>query len=403
MIVHVSASQFGGAGTAARRLHDGLLRQGDESKFLTSEGVASESRAIEVLPRRYPRLWRRIARKFGYGLTARERWDQKTKALNCPEVFTSGIESDSGLLNSDSMRHAGLINLHWVAGILPWAAFFQTNSKPLVWTLHDMNPFMGIFHYELDRKRGGKSAHEMDDQVRRHKKQLLRDTRPPVIVTPSVWLQRHSEASELFCQFRHEHIPYGLDTQIFRPHPQAFARSVFGLPQTCKLMLVVAERLDDHRKGFDLLLDAVRQPVVEKDWELVAVGDGALPLANLKYHRVGAISDERLMSLIYSAVDLTVIASREDNFPNVVLESLCCGTPVVTTPAGGMVEAIVPGRDGNIAEDITAAALRNAIQIATRKTFDRHRITTEAVARYDSSIQARRYSSLYKELAQPIW
>ncbi len=398
MIAHVSTSQGGGAGNAARRLHEGLLKQGTDSRFLSAHGVVSESARMDVLPKAYPRFWQRAARKFGLGLTAQERWDKECRALDCTDIFTSSIESDAGLLHHDSIRQATVINLHWVAGMLPWAEFFRENTKPVVWTLHDMNPFMGVFHYETDRQRGSAASHEIELQVRRTKSQILKTARSPVIVTPSKWLQEQSLASELFGKFRHEHIPYGLDTRVFRPHPQAFARSVFGLPLDRKLVLVVAERLNDHRKGFDLLLNALQVPELAKGWDLVAVGDGPLPLDNLKYHRVGTITDERLMSLVYSAADLTVIASREDNLPNVILESLCCGTPVIGTPAGGIPEPIATGRDGFIAEQTNAEALQAAIRTGMATTFDQAVIARNAAERYDEGVQALRYRELYSSL-----
>ena len=398
MIVHVSTNQSGGAGIAARRLHQGLLKQGTDSRFVSAQGIASKSSSIDVLPKIYPRFWQRAARKVGLGLTAQERWEKKRKTFACEDIFSSSIESDSRLLLHNSIRRASVINLHWVAGILPWADFFRKNTKPIVWTLHDMNPFMGVFHYETDRQRGSAASQAFDEQIRYQKRDILAGVRSPVIVTPSKWLQEQSQASELFGGFRHEHIPYGLDTSVFKSHPQEFARSVFGLPQDRKLMLVVAERLDDHRKGFDLLVRALQMPELVRDWDLVAVGDGPLPFDNLKYHRVGTISDERLMSLVYSAADMTVIASREDNLPNVILESLCCGTPVVGTPAGGVSEPIVNGRDGFISEQINAQALSAAIRLGIETTFDPTIIAKAAVERYDEGVQANRYSQLYASL-----
>jgi glycosyltransferase involved in cell wall biosynthesis len=398
MILHISTSQGGGAGTAARRLHEGLLKKGTDSRFLAAQGVASELRGLEVLPKHYPRFWQRAARKLGLGLTAHDRWDQTRKAICCTNVFTSGIESDLGLMGHDSIQNADLINLHWVAGMLPWVEFFRTNKKPVVWTLHDMNPFMGIFHYETDRQRGSLMARELDDQIRSRKEQFMRGTSGIVVVTPSRWLQRLSASSELFRRFRHEHIPYGIDTTIFKPHPQAFARSIFDLPQGRKLVLVVAERLDDHRKGFDLLREALKVPELERDWDLVAVGDGPLPFENLKYHRLGVINDERLMALVYSAADMTIIASREDNFPNVILESLCCGTPVIGTPAGGIPESIVNGRDGFVAESIKSECLAAAIRAGIACDFNRSLIASCAALQFDQAVQATRYLDLYREL-----
>jgi len=398
VIVHVSTSQTGGAGNAARRLHEGLLQQDVDSHFVSAVGTENSPQNLEILAKRYPRFWQRAAQKFGIGLSPDDRWRRTTASLDCASVFSSSIESDSTLLSHPSVQQASIINLHWVAGILDWKAFFPNVRCPIVWTLHDMNPFMGIFHYETDRQRSNAASQELDASVRERKRGFLKSRTSPVIVAPSAWLLDKSQNSELFGGFRHEHIPYGLDTNVFKPYPQKFARSVFQLPSDRKLMLVVAERLSDHRKGFDLLLKALQMPELSTEWDLVAVGEGELPLGNLKYHRLSAISDERLMALIYAAADMTVIASREDNLPNVILESLCCGTPVVGTPAGGIPEPIRQGRDGFIADSISSDALATAIRRAMSHTFDRALIAKEAAARYDGALQANRYQELYEQL-----
>lgn len=398
MIVHVSTNQSGGAGNAARRLHEGLRLDNIDSYFVSALGTANSKQHLEILAKRYPRFWKRAARKLGFGLSTQDQWDRKTATMNGANVFASGIETDSTLLEHARLRNATIINLHWVAGILPWRTFFQSAQCPVVWTLHDMNPFLGIFHYETDRQRASVAAQQLDAQILEQKQKILTRGTAPVIVSPSAWLRDKAQSSHLFRQFQHRHIPNGLNTHVFRPYSQAMARSVFRLPTDRKLMLVVAERLDDYRKGFDLLLKALQMPELAAEWDLVAVGEGDIPLESLTYHRIGAISDERLMALAYAAADMTVIASREDNLPNVILESLCCGTPVVGTPAGGIPEPIIRGRDGFVAESITSDALSAAIRQAMSHTFDREIIAKEAAARFDSALQAKRYQALYNEL-----
>jgi glycosyltransferase involved in cell wall biosynthesis len=51
------------------------------------------------------------------------------------------------------VREADVINLHWVSCFLDYARFFATVEKPIVWTLHDQNPYLGGFHYEWERDR----------------------------------------------------------------------------------------------------------------------------------------------------------------------------------------------------------------------------------------------------------
>ena len=399
MITHLSANQTGGAAISARRLHNGLQSLGTDSHFLSLVGEPNTKLGVDVLPKLYPRFWHNAAYRLGFPVQQHLKWQRRMKQLDCEGLFTSNIESDHDVLSHPTVQEASVLNLHWVPGMLDWKTFFASVDRPLVWTLHDMNPFLGIFHYTVDRDRASPALQRLDRDILEIKKRILHSLdRPPVIVSPSKWLLRESSQSELFSGLRHVHIPYGLDTTVFKPFPQGFARDVFQLPQDRKLMLVVAEQLDDHRKGFDLLVDALSSMKLPYDLELVAVGKGAVPVASMRCHHLGSIHDERLMALLYSAVDYTAITSRQDNLPNVVLESLCCGTPVVGTPAGGIPEPIISERDGFVAESISSSALSDAIRQAISQTFDRERIAKEAAARYNGVLQARRCQALYDEM-----
>jgi glycosyltransferase involved in cell wall biosynthesis len=200
-------------------------------------------------------------------------------------------------------------------------------------------------------------------------------------------------------RFEHIVIPNGVETRTFRPLPQAFSRDVLCLPQSKRLLLLVAERLSDFRKGFDLTADALRSPDCLSGWEVVAAGSGEVPDVARVCHRTGSIADERLMALLYNAADLTVISSREDNLPNVILESLTCGTPVVVTPAGGMPEPISPGVNGLVSADMTAPALAVTLNQAAELSFDRERIARDAANRYGLRVQAAAYRDIYSRLA----
>ena len=55
--------------------------------------------------------------------------------------------SDYDITENEWYKDADVINLHWVADFLDYKSFFEKNIKPVIWTLHDMNPFTGGEHY----------------------------------------------------------------------------------------------------------------------------------------------------------------------------------------------------------------------------------------------------------------
>lgn len=145
----------------------------------------------------------------------------------------------------------------------------------------------------------------------------------------------------------------GVDTTLFAPGAASEARSRLGLDPRTKVLLWVGRMV--HVKGLEVLIAAVeRVRAQEIDCVLVLVGDGPLRdslaadverrgLRGVRFF--GAVSHERLADF-YRAADLTVLPSRSEGIPNVLLESLACGTPFVASRVGDIPSlALDPARD----------------------------------------------------------
>ena len=138
-------------------------------------------------------------------------------------------------------------------------------------------------------------------------------------------------------------IPNGIDPSQYRPVEKQQARAILGLPQERKLVLFSAMNATyDMNKGFAYLEEALRR-LSGDGWhasmELVVVGQATPPVpvnTGIANHFLGVLRDEVSMRLAYSAADVTVMASAQENLPNSIMESLACGTPVVAFNVGGV-------------------------------------------------------------------
>ena len=180
----------------------------------------------------------------------------------------------------------------------------------------------------------------------------------------------------------------GVDTEAFSPGDKAQARQQTGLPATGMVLLCVGHLIE--RKGQHLLLDAYARVHPRAGPLLVFVGGGeaqpaleaqasALGIAD-RVRFVGAVPPEALPAF-YRSADVMILASLREGWPNVVLEALACGTPVMATkiwgtpeildgcPAGLLVDADVDGLASGLCkvDDLEPEAAR---PWAERHTWD---------------------------------
>lgn len=144
-----------------------------------------------------------------------------------------------------------------------------------------------------------------------------------------------------------------------------------------QINLVAAGRLS-YQKGFDLLIEALAL-CCDPRLHLNLLGEGPLrkeleQLAQAKRlaTQVRFVGFQKNPYPFFARADVFVLSSRFEGFPNVVLEALACGTPVIATPAPGGVREILDGIVNGcvLAEDITAEALARAIQhYSTQQSF----------------------------------
>ena len=395
-VVHVSTTVSGGAGIAAFRLHEGLMNLGVPSQMLALHATTNHhvhlTKFKKPAPTRFEKIWHRM-----FEIKSIKRQQETLKSAPVAYEIFSLAQTPYAIHEHPLIKEADLIHLHWVAGFIDIPSFFKNIKKPIVWTLHDMNPFQGGFHYKEDEYRNRTSLGALDALQYQLKEQAYSQSNIRRIVAPSPWLLNTSKASDLLGKFSHQHIYNGVNETVFAIRDKTKARQQFDLPLDKTILLFVSEMVGNTRKGFDILLDALQDLTHEKELVLVAIGNPPREQhPDIRY--LGSITNAKDLSYLYSAADLYVLPSREDNLPNVMLEALLCGTPVISTPVGGMLAVIQDGFNGYLSKNVSADAFREAILLGVEHlaSFNATNIREDAVGRFALHNQANAYLGLYE-------
>jgi glycosyltransferase involved in cell wall biosynthesis len=320
-------------------------------------------------------------------------------------------------------RQADVIHLHWInQGMLSLKGIKKIldSGKPVVWTMHDMWPLTGICHHarhctsnehtcqHCHYLHGGGGKHDLSTRIF-HRKQALYAHAPITFVACSRWLASKAKSSALQAGQVVMDIPNPINTTRFSPHNKQTARIKHQLPQDGQLMLFGSVKITNKQKGIDYLVEACKLLATQHpEWKdtlsVVVFGQQSEQLQTLIPFRVYAlpyIEDEQTLVDIYTAVDLFVIPSLEENLPNMIMEAMACGVPCVGFNTGGIPEMIDHQLNGYVARYKDSADLAGGIyriltapDYATISEQARHKV----VSRYSEEIIAKQYTDLYHRL-----
>lgn len=403
-IYHLSSAPFaGGAARAAFRLHEGLLHEPDiESTWLDATGRAKGPN-VHILegPAKPSSLSTRIRRRNWANVVSHHFASTTPPASN--PIGWGSVDMISHLPVPD------VWNLHWVSWFLDWETMlpWMAERAPIVWTLHDLNPLKGIWHYEpLPGECTPRRMALEAKAVELKRRALAKVPRNRLtFVGPSRWIADACRKSPVTGDFPTEHVPYGLDTEVFSPRDPAVLRKIYGISEDALVIGFIADNLSDPRKGMHSLQSALE--VLSShlpDIQLITVGNGSLQSGGLRHTHLGPLHDDTLLSYFYAACDLFVCPSLQDNLPNTVIESLACGTPVLGYRTGGIPDMVKHEYNGGIVEQIGSAedfsrALIDCLSSRERLGGMKIHAREAALTNYDESIQATCYTRAYRTIA----
>ena len=406
-----TAERTGGAAIAANRLLHALNHNGVEARMLVRDRKTDAPDVVNI-----PRSWK---------LKANFLWERGViwlaNNLNKKGIFQVDIaNAGTDITAMDEFRQADVIHLHWVnQGFLSLNNLERilASGKPVVVTLHDQWYFTGICHYSgMCEKYRTQCEHcpmlkGKCDLARRvfDRKWAMYEGRNITFVGCSRWIADMARQSALTQGHTVINIPNAIDTDVFTPMGKQEARHHFNLPTDKKLILFGAQRITDERKGFRYLAEACEHiskhhPSLPDHLGVVVLGGDAQEVKSalpLPVYPVNYLSNETEIARLYSAADLFVTPSLQDNLPNTIVEAMSCGTPCVGFNVGGIPEMISHKQDGYVADYCDSIDFAQGIawclnddRLATLSQQARQ----SAIATYAESVAAQRYHDIYRSL-----
>lgn len=365
-VLHVNTmANSGGAAIAAMRHCEAmrcagidaqmLSRFGDDNEFTTIYNPIRENKVLSGLKKR-------ILYKLNRLIVKKTAWHWGT--------------TDIDISHLELVKDADIIYIHWVNDFLGYSAITELlkMNKPVIWFMHDMWPITGGCHYSFSCRKYESDCKEcpqmkalryLTSNVLSKKVKAWQKYNNLIPVAPSSWLTVCIQNSALFLNSRAYNIPNVIDTDVYCPQEKNGIRRELGIPVNKKYVIVSAMGFNNPFKGMAYMVEAMLKLAVA-DIEFIVVGKCRLTdfpkELHQKLHLMGLIKNQRDMVNLYNSADALIITSLAENFPNVVIEAMSCGIPVVGFATGGIKDQIIHKKNGWLTEPKNTAGLVEGVR-----------------------------------------
>lgn len=350
-------------------------------------------------------------------------WDIKMHGFQTRLFDRHGLGSRSAtkeLIEKINEISPDIIQLHNIHGyyinIEILFNYLQKTNIPIVWTFHDCWPITGhCSHfsfvgcekwkkkcYDCPQKTSYPASWLVDRSEKNfHLKKELFTSLPNLTLVPvSNWLSRILKESYLE-DYPIKLIHNGINTDIFKPSTSRAFRSKHGLEH--KFLLLGVASVWSPRKGLKDFIELSKH--LNSEYQIVLIGLTREQIEQLPDNILGIERTESVEELaeLYASCDVYLNPTYEDNFPTTNLESLACGTPVITYKTGGSPEAIdeltgIVVEQGNIGKLIDAI---NKVKDKGKQSYS-EACVNRAHRLYKKEDRYKEYIDLYEQLIRKI-
>ena len=391
-ILHVSFSLDGGAGIGLKRLHKALIKKKINSHLFIYEDYTKKN---YLLFWKFLILFKKIIKKFFLLSNSKE-----TISLN---LF------DNLKLNYYIKRNKiDIVHLHWVGNeMLSIKDISKLKVKSIIWTMHDMWPFIGAEHFSYDNnyqlgykeKTFNKYFWKINfNKIIYRQKQKYFNNKKILIICPSKWIMKKLQRSSIFKKNKKIILPYLIDSDEWKLKKKSY-KSL----NKKKRILFIATSSIDYRKGFNYLFFALKNYLDNNKYILNVVGFEPKLFKNIDFvekNYLGYFKSEKKLKQIYLSNDIIVIPSLVESFGQIFTEAGLLGIPGVAFDKTAVTDILSHKKNGYLSKFKSSKDLAKGIKWCTNRIDNNsllgHQIRNTVIKKFSTAKNINKYIELYK-------
>lgn len=361
-IIHLSYSDGdGGAGVAARRLHEylDLYTEIDSELYVISKTTFSPA-IYRISENRCKIIINKILNRISQSIIKLDNFFEGYDAFHYRSlnIFKSDTISKINAMEPD------IIHLHWINGeMLPIGQLKNLKCKSIFYTLHDSWPFLGTLHHpincntlssvqELVVNKDSLNINSFLDKYIINKKIESYSVVEPTFIAPSKWMKDVANISDIGKNYKCEVIPNLIPPAIFE-----IEKSKNFDSNSIRVGLGAVNAFSNENKGFNDLLHILKS-IPCTNLTFVIFGESTVSSQLLDFYEKGMVevcgkleSDVDIGNFMRSC-DFFLTLSRVESFGLTACEAIANGTPVISYRTSGLTDIVVDGVSGYVAEDL---------------------------------------------------
>ena len=400
-ISHIStADTFGGSAVSANRIHRKLLENkiysnifaGNKSQKDASVNYLTRYRLIRYIDN-YSNI---LLNKFGFQydfVPSNLFLNKKLKKTNIFQFYN---------------LHGGYFSLGTIRKL--------SRIAPIILRFSDYWPLTGHCAYPGDCNKWKKICVECPnlstypsiglDQTKRlwEKKKRIFSNIDITLVVPTDKMFGEVKKSLFFKNKKIYKIPNGIDINSFSLEDKMSAKKSLKIPNKFTVLFIAHVAFNNYRKGTHLLEKVLNKYKNDAKIQFLIVGNDSVKWRKLGYKNIYTFDfTENIQEkkLFYCASDCKILTSINENFPNVILESMVCGTPVIAFESSGVKE-IIKNDNGILVKKGDIKNMVEKIEKLQKNYSFLKRLSTNAIktikTKFSSEIEIKKYIKIYNKI-----